>query len=196
MAVSGYTRDELLGQPHNIVRHPDMPEEAFRDMWLTILDMGRPWTGLVKNRRKNGDHYWVRANATPVREGDQIVGFLSVRTKPTEAEVAAAEALYARMRAEAERGRLRTRLEAGEVVRSGWLFALGRKLRPGLMGRILLAAATTGVLPVIGHVVDWPWWSDLLSIAVTLAVVAVLMEYAFMRPLQRSVRQAEHLAAR
>jgi aerotaxis receptor len=87
VAVSGFTRDELLGQPHNIVRHPDMPMEAYRDMWQTILHEGRPWTAIVKNRRKNGDHYWVRANATPVREGEQIVGFLSVRTKPTEAEI-------------------------------------------------------------------------------------------------------------
>ncbi|MCX8004942.1 MAG: methyl-accepting chemotaxis protein [Burkholderiaceae bacterium] len=195
VAVSGYTRDELLGQPHNLIRHPDMPEEAFRDMWHTILDQGRPWSGIVKNRRKNGDHYWVRANATPVREGREIVGFLSVRTKASPEEIAAAEALYARMREEAQAGRLRTRLEAGEVVRSGWLFALGRKLRPGLMGRILLAVAAAGVLPVIGHLVDWPWWGDLLSVAVTVAVVAVLMEYTFMRPLQRIVRQAEHLAA-
>jgi aerotaxis receptor len=60
--VSGFSRDELLGQPHNLVRHPDMPAEAFRDMWETIQS-GMPWTGLVKNRRKNGDHYWVQANA-------------------------------------------------------------------------------------------------------------------------------------
>ena len=81
IAVSGYTEDELLGQPHNLVRHPDMPEEAFRDLWATI-ESGRPWTALVKNRRKTGDHYWVRANATPVRDGDRILGYLSVRTRP------------------------------------------------------------------------------------------------------------------
>ena len=195
VAVSGYTREELLGQPHNIVRHPDMPEEAFRDMWHTILEKGRPWTGIVKNRRKNGDHYWVRANATPVREGQEIVGFLSVRTKATEEEIAAAEALYARMRAEAERGQLRTRLEGGEVVRAGWLFALGRKLRPGLRGRILIAVALSGLLPVVGHVIDWPWWGDALSAAVMVALSAVLLEFTFMRPLRRIVRQAEHLAS-
>lgn len=53
-----------MGQPHNIVRHPDMPPEAFRDLWAT-LKAGRPWQGLVKNRRKDGDHYWVKATATP-----------------------------------------------------------------------------------------------------------------------------------
>jgi len=63
--ISGFTREELLGQPHNLVRHPDMPEEAFRDFWATVSS-GQPWTGAVKNRRKNGDHYWVLANATPL----------------------------------------------------------------------------------------------------------------------------------
>ena len=195
VAVSGYTREELLGQPHNIIRHPDMPEEAFRDMWHTILDEGRPWTGIVKNRRKNGDHYWVRANATPVREGQEIVGFLSVRTKATPEEIAAAEALYARMRAEAERGRLRTRLQGGEVVRAGWLFALGRALRPGLRGRILIAVALAGLVPVIGNLLGWPWWGGALGAAVIVALSAVLIEATFMRPLQRIVRQAEHLAS-
>jgi len=63
--ASGFSKHELLGQPHNLVRHPDMPEEAFRDMWDTI-QAGLPWSGLVKNRRKNGDYYWVQANATPM----------------------------------------------------------------------------------------------------------------------------------
>ena len=87
--VSGYAREELLGQPHNMIRHPDMPAEAFRDMWETIAS-GRPWTGLVKNRRKNGDFYWVQANVTPMREGDRITGFLSVRTQPMREQVHAA----------------------------------------------------------------------------------------------------------
>ncbi len=91
--VSGFTQEELIGQPHNIVRHPDMPAEAFRDLWDT-LKRGRPWAGLVKNRCKNGDHYWVRASATPKVDG----GYMSVRVKPSHDEIAAAEALYARMR--------------------------------------------------------------------------------------------------
>jgi aerotaxis receptor len=98
--LSGFQREELLGQPHNLVRHPDMPEEAFRDMWATV-QAGLPWTGLVKNRRKNGDHYWVRANATPMLDGQRITGFLSVRTAPGREEIEAAERLYARMREEA-----------------------------------------------------------------------------------------------
>lgn len=64
--VSGFSREEIIGQPHNAVRHPDMPAQAFADMWAT-LKAGQSWTALVKNRRKNGDHYWVRANASPIQ---------------------------------------------------------------------------------------------------------------------------------
>ncbi|MGL1152539.1 PAS domain-containing protein, partial [Vibrio parahaemolyticus] len=74
--------------------HPDMPPEAFADMWATIKG-GTPWTGLVKNRSKSGDHYWVRANVTPIRESGQVVGYMSVRSKPERAAVEGAEKLYA-----------------------------------------------------------------------------------------------------
>ncbi len=80
--VSGYSQDELIGQPHNLIRHPDMPEEAFKDMWHTI-GFGRAWTATVKNRRKNGDHYWVQAHVTPLLSHGKPIGYLSVRTKPT-----------------------------------------------------------------------------------------------------------------
>ena len=118
VAVSGYAAHELMGQPHNIVRHPDMPEEAFRDLWATV-QAGRPWTGLVKNRRKNGDFYWVQANAAPLMDGDRITGYLSVRGVPDRASVQAAEALYATLRAEAARGSLVHVLRHGRVVRRG-----------------------------------------------------------------------------
>ena len=63
--VSGFSEDELVGHNHNVVRHPDMPQEAFEDLWST-LKLGRPWCKMVKNRCKNGDFYWVKANVTPV----------------------------------------------------------------------------------------------------------------------------------
>jgi len=88
--VSGFSREELLGQPHNMIRHPDMPEEAFRDMWDTIAQ-GKPWSGLVKNRRKDGTYYWVQANVTPLMQGEQPCGYMSVRTQPSRAQVSEAE---------------------------------------------------------------------------------------------------------
>src|SRR6266702_8556142 len=76
--ASGFTEAELMGQPHNIVRHPDMPPEAFEDLWATIKS-GMPWAGAVKNRRKNGDFYWVQASASPIWENGQIAGYMSTR---------------------------------------------------------------------------------------------------------------------
>jgi aerotaxis receptor len=94
--ISGFRREELLGQPHNLVRHPDMPPGAFADLWATVK-AGEPWHGLVKNRCKNGDFYWVDANVSPIKEHGAIVGFVSVRSKPGRSQVREAELLYARM---------------------------------------------------------------------------------------------------
>ena len=91
--LSGFEREELLGQPHNLVRHPDMPPVVFADMWAT-LKLGQPWRGLVKNRCKHGDYYWVDALAVPIRKNGQPIGFMSVRSQPSRDEVEAAEALY------------------------------------------------------------------------------------------------------
>ena len=95
--ISAFSREEMIGQSHNLVRHPDMPPEAFEDMWRD-LKAGLPWRGLVKNRRKDGGFYWVIANASPVREGGKITGYQSVRACPNRAEVQAADAAYHRVR--------------------------------------------------------------------------------------------------
>lgn len=127
--ISGFSEDELIGKPHNIVRHPDMPPAAFEDLYRT-LKSGKPWVGMVKNRCKNGDYYWVEANATPVFESGQMVGFLSVRVKPTRAKVEAAEDLYRQMR-EGRAGRVAIR--EGRVVSTGWLTRINflRRLHEG-----------------------------------------------------------------
>ena len=98
LAISGFSAEELLGYNHNRVRHPDMPPAAFAHLWRT-LQAGRSWMGLVKNRCKNGDHYWVSAFVTPIRHDGKVVEYQSVRTRASAAEVEAAEQLYARMRA-------------------------------------------------------------------------------------------------
>ncbi|WPC06974.1 PAS domain-containing methyl-accepting chemotaxis protein [Pseudomonas benzenivorans] len=94
--ISGFSRDELIGAPHNLVRHPDVPPAVFEHMWQT-LKQGKPWMGIVKNRCKNGDHYWVNAYVTPVSEKGQLVGYESVRIKPTAEQVRRAEKLYQRI---------------------------------------------------------------------------------------------------
>lgn len=100
--ASGFSAEELQGQPHNIVRHPGMPKEAFSDLWRTLKG-GEPWTALVKNRRKNGDYYWVRANVVPIVRENIQEGYMSVRTKPKREEVEQAEALYKAMSGAAHR---------------------------------------------------------------------------------------------
>ncbi len=95
--ISGYSREELIGKNHNIVRHPDMPPEAFGWLWDT-LQHNMPWRGLVKNRCKSGDFYWVEAYVTPIKENGRTVGYMSVRTLPDRSEVRACEELYRSMR--------------------------------------------------------------------------------------------------
>ena len=92
--ISGFSREELIGKNHNIVRHPDMPEAAFADLWATVKS-GLPWRGLVKNRCKNGDYYWVEALVVPLKKNGQITGYMSVRTPASAAKRAATEAAYA-----------------------------------------------------------------------------------------------------
>jgi aerotaxis receptor len=116
VAACGIEREALLGQPHNVVRHPDMPPAAFADMWRT-LKAGDSWTALVKNRRANGDFYWVRANAAPVSRQGQVVGYLSVRTRAQPADVQAADDLYRRLR-DGQAGALR--FHKGLAVHGGW----------------------------------------------------------------------------
>ena len=154
VAVSGYAESELIGKAHNVVRHPDMPPDAFADLWRTI-ESGRPWTALVKNRCKNGDFYWVRANVTPMLEAGRIVGFMSVRTCPSREDVAAADALYASIR----EGRARVRIDGGRVVPlgpAGWSrraaamplvlrFALAAGVPVALAGSAVLAVGGTGL---------------------------------------------------
>ena len=119
--ISGFSESELLGAPQNILRHPDMPAEAFADLWRTIQS-GMPWTGMVKNRCKNGDYYWVLANITPVIENGRPVGYMSVRTKPTREQVDEAAALYQGFK---DGNQAKLAIRNGKVVGQG----LGAKLK-------------------------------------------------------------------
>ena len=135
--ASGFSEAELMGQPHNIVRHPDMPPEAFDDLWTTIK-AGMPWAGAVKNRRKNGDFYWVRASATPIWENGQIAGYMSIRTKLPSAQRAEAEHVYGLIRARKAQqytvtaGHIRRRSLADSMLRR-FKMTIGRKIY-GLIG--------------------------------------------------------------
>ena len=96
--ISGFTKEELIGQSHNIVRHPDVPPAIFKEMWATI-QQGKPWMGVVKNRCKNGNHYYVNAFVSAIEEGGRIVGFQSVRLRPEADQIERAEIIYQRVNA-------------------------------------------------------------------------------------------------
>ena len=98
VAISGFTRDELIRAPHNLVRHPDVPSAVLSHLWMS-LQQGRLWMGIIKNRCKNGDYYWVNAYVTPILENNQVVGYESVRVKPTSEQIRRAKALYDRISA-------------------------------------------------------------------------------------------------
>ena len=192
--VSGYTAAELMGQPHNLVRHPDMPEEAFRDMWDTI-QARQPWTGLVKNRRKNGDYYWVRANATPMVDGNQITGYLSVRTVPSRESIAAAEALYQQMQAQAKAGYKTLGLFRGQVVRTDWMGKLQNVFKPGLLAKLgWVQAGLTAV--VIAAIALGAPLAVVILLACGAAAVSVWSSWSMtIQPLSALVLDANHLAA-
>jgi len=155
--VSGYSADELLGQPHNIVRHPDMPPEAFRDLWSTV-GTGQLWSALVKNRRKNGDHYWVKARVTPVYEGSRIVGYMSIRTQPTRDEIAQAEQLYARLHAEAAQGSPAIGLQQGQLVYRGLRRWLQIAMHPTTRVQFLYAdAILLALMALAARQLPWEW---------------------------------------
>ncbi len=145
--TSGFTEQELVGSPHNIVRHPHMPQQAFANLWATIK-AGRPWDGLVKNRSKTGDFYWVRANVTPVVENGEVAGYISIRSKPARVQIDTTDRAYAAIRAGNAKG---IALADGELVRSGpfaWLAGWAHSV----LGR-LLAVTVAALLAII--VVGW-----------------------------------------
>jgi len=193
--VSGFNRDEMIGQPHNAVRHPDMPAQAFADMWAT-LKAGQSWTALVKNRRKNGDHYWVRANASPIQRGGVITGYMSVRTKPEAQEVAAAEDLYRRFR---------------EGTANGMAFNKGVIVRTGLMGwtslfqvmpvrwRMRLAAALMATIPFVAALTVGVAGLPLAVVGIALlagaALGTLMLEMQVASPLAAILAQAQTVAS-
>jgi len=191
--VSGFQKSELIGQPHNIVRHPDMPEEAFRDMWSTISSR-QPWSGMVKNRRKNGDYYWVKANATPMMDGDQITGFLSVRTLPISAEINSAEELYSKMRSEHAENKLVNRLHRGEHYKGSFAGKLSRLLALGVVGQITLVQLLAFVVVIFDAYLDLPTWTVLAVVSISGLGTLLRLKKAVISPMNSLIIEANRLA--
>jgi len=140
--VSGFSADELMGAPQNILRHPDMPVEAFADLWASI-QAGTPWTGMVKNRCKNGDFYWVKANITPIREQGKTLGYMSVRVKPERAQIEQAASIYAAIRDKKAPGVI---IKNGQVVKTGITHLVQNLGHMSLAMRIWLCTSAVNTL--------------------------------------------------
>lgn len=184
--VSGYQLDELTGQPHNMVRHPDMPKAAFADMWYT-LQQGEPWSGIVKNRRKNGDHYWVRANAVPMVRQGLVTGYMSIRTKATAEEIAAVEPLYRAL----NDGSCMKRIHKGLVVGKGWL---GKLPAMPLRWRVRSVMAALFAVLAATLIATSAGWMPLAAAALVMLLGTLLFEQQIVRPVENVARQALKVA--
>ncbi|WP_431297244.1 methyl-accepting chemotaxis protein [Rahnella sp. PAMC 25559] len=194
--VSGFASEDIIGHPHNIVRHPDMPPQAFKDMWAT-LQQGFSWTALVKNRRRNGDHYWVRANVVPIIRGGKTRGYLSVRTKPTATEITETQLLYDKI----NRGELNNRrLHKGLLIRTGLTRGLSVlktlsvrwRIRSGLFAVLLagtLLMSTLFALPSMQMI------SALVGNAVLIFFLGLWLEWQITRPLEQLCKQTLQVAS-
>ncbi|HLS41685.1 MAG TPA: methyl-accepting chemotaxis protein [Paenalcaligenes sp.] len=196
--VSGYARDELMGKPQNIVRHPDMPPEAFKDFWDTLKE-GRPWMGLVKNRRKDGGFYWVHALVAPIFEHDTVTGYASVRVKASSDEIKRADAFYTRIREKKTRGH---KLQRGTIVPTGWRWVLHSLKRPfhnSIRGaHTRLTALAVGAIAITAVSVAHPALQELNTLrfipAALMAVIVALYAGYLSRRIANPIRHASMVA--
>jgi len=165
--VSGFGWEELKNQPHNLVRHPDMPPAAFADLWET-LKAGKPWRGFVKNRRKNGDYYWVLANATPNLQNGQVTGYVSIRMKPSDQEKRAAEALYKDIR-DGKAGNIK--ISGGRVRKTGMMASIGSFLS-GTIARQISVLQVSVFLALVVATTSANYGSHILGTGATATYVA------------------------
>lgn len=202
--LSGFSREELLGKAHNIVRHPDMPAAAFQDLWDT-LQAEQPWMGVVKNRCKNGDFYWVYAMAIPIYEDGAVTGYASVRVKPSTEQIDEAQAFYQAINEDRAHGYT---VKAGKKSPTGWRKALSllrlpfnKSLRASMFRMSMLAIASTltaGYFALTGGV---PAHAQLWLSGLLLAAIAFMMSYGWIiaqritRPLDEAAMIAQQIAA-
>lgn len=183
--MSGFTWDELSGKNHNIIRHPDMPPEAYANLWETLKG-GKPWMGIVKNRNKCGDHYWVDAFASAQYEDGQVIGYQSVRVKPKQEWVDRAEALYAKiMSKKTDSDKRRSTLSSVKLTR----FPLSFTTRVGLSVSSLFIILFT-ILAAAGQIA----WIPALAGAVTGAGVSYATVYTLLSGLRKMAARSEKIA--
>ena len=196
--ISGFSEEELIGSPQNIVRHPDMPAEAFKDFWSTIK-AGKAWTGMVKNRCKNGDYYWVEANAAPLLENGIMVGYTSIRVKPSREQVAAADKVYRTIKS----GSNELLVHEGSVVARSffrgfdWLAILSIRSKIMLSSGLLTLLFIANLLfSAFGNKQFDAWSSAASVLGIVLGLVSGFLLYrAVVVPLQNVKHDIERMSA-
>ena len=202
--ISGFEREELLGKAHNIVRHPHIPPAVFKDMWDT-LQAGKPWTGIVKNRRKDGGFYWVHALVCPIIESDNVTGYASVRVRPTDEQIKAAEALYEKINNSTLHGYT---LHEGNVVPTGWRRVVSwvklpfkRTFSFSMLRMVSLNAAATLTMAYFAFTGGIPSQHIPWALGGLAALLAVVYAYGFKiakgmtKPVENAALMAQQIAA-
>jgi len=208
--ASGLAAEQVVGAPHSVVRHPDMPPRVFADLWAS-LRRGQPWTGLIRNRHRDGGDYWVQANVIPARRGDEAVGYTSIQLPPPAQEVARAEAVY---RAWQSGGGLGHEIRQGRIVETGlatWLHALRNPLdlpvqrrvqgSAGLLALLFAAVVVAAIAPqpaaallaALGGWRPWAMAGGLLGIVAS-GAIAVYFQGRIVKPLRASCETAVAIA--
>ena len=190
--VSGFEANELINEPHNVVRHPDMPPEVYRDLWET-LRAGSAWQGYVKNRRKNGDHYWVHANVVPVVEKGVLQGYASLRSYAGEEKARYFENIYRQMREKTcpyyvKRGQLKRRGLLGKLPS----FSIG-----SIRSRVVFASAIGMALLIVSNLAGAylalpTWQAGIVSFA--LGMLLLLINVGLLGSLSRSASSLKEFA--
>ncbi|AAZ97571.1 chemotaxis sensory transducer [Thiobacillus denitrificans ATCC 25259] len=200
--VSGFSEAELIGAPQNIVRHPDMPEEAFADLWRT-LQSGKVWSGLVKNRCKNGDYYWVDADVAPLIENGKTVGYASIRSKPDREQVKEAERVYRAVKA----GDKGLGIVEGKAIKCSSLDRCFARRAPALKTLLAIASSSMALIFVVMAVLAWlattetngqftGWLMGIAGLGVPLAALFAVLSYrSVVIPLDRVRADIERMSA-
>ena len=186
--LSGFSNEELIGKSHNLVRHPDMPPQAFEDLWKTVKE-GRPWRGIVKNRVKNGDYYWVDAFVVPVRKNDQTLGYMSVRSEPSRHQVQEAERLYQHLNTS------KAKLDTS----GSWWQRLSVKARmAAILGALIVLMGMSLVAGQAALGLSWETIAESGAFALTWLVLSFgafsLLSHSVMGQVDKAIRHFDHIA--
>lgn len=199
--ISGYAESELLGKHQSIMRHLDMPKAISEDFWKT-LSAGKTWVGIMKNRTKSGNFYWVETNAAPILESGRVVGFISIRVKPTAEQIQAADVAYKAL----NNGSTRIEIRQGKAVERSVSERLNIFKKMSIKARIVALGGTLAIFSLASAALSWraissdgaaiaPWAAAAaLLCAITSLALIPLLYRGIVLPLQRARRDIERMS--